>query len=61
MEMDVRICFKIPGEDITIRAKTVRELCRILIEGYSIPCIAHIWLNGRKFVFKLNVPFGGAI
>lgn len=50
-EMDVRVCFKIPGEDITVRVNTVVELAKFLRTGYTMSCIAHIWLNGRKLHF----------
>jgi hypothetical protein len=49
--MDVRVCFKIPGEDITVRVNTVVELAKFLRTGYTMSCIAHIWLNGRKLHF----------
>jgi hypothetical protein len=55
MKMDVRICFKIPGEDVTVSVATVREPVSLIRESYTLSCIAHIWLNGRKFHFGGNL------
>lgn len=54
MKMNIRICFKIPGEDITFMADadyTVKELVELIRESYKIKYIAYILLNGRKFHF----------
>ena len=58
MKIEVRICFKIPGEDVTLTTTaeyTVKELVDFIKTSYSIKCIAHIWINGKKF------HFGGAL
>jgi hypothetical protein len=48
--MTVRICFKIPGEDVTAEVSTIRELVRI-VKGFTLSCVSGIYLNNRKIHF----------
>lgn len=53
--MKINVCFKIPGEDLTLECNTVMELAKEL-QGYDRSCIAGIYINGRK----LHIVPGGA-